>query len=306
MTKSTLLSLIQSKFGHIRYTGNTDQITVNCPFCIKRGHSPDTRYKLSINIQKQIYHCYRCDARGNLSILFPQLEVRRIEPIISAESAEIKPLESFPEYQSLKLLAYPWDELVYTFLHDKNFDPVTLVPYDVTFTENYVKGGFSFGPRLLFPIFQGLKYKGFQARTIYKNTDPKYIGASGMLKGELLYNYDVAFSQKNMLVITEGFFDCLKVGDKAVATLGKNITQKQLRLIQLGSFDKVVVFLDRDAEKESYDNAKQLSAYFRTYIALPKWDELLPMPDGKKKKDPGDMTRTEVNETLNNNLERIY
>lgn len=291
MTKSTILSLIQNKFGHIKYSGDTDQISVNCPYCAKRGHTPNTTYKLGINLEKKIYGCFRCYARGSLSILFPQLIVLPDVIAVPVEQ-EGRGLEALPVCQTLSSLTYPWNKLVYKFLHDKGFDPVSL--NRVVFVENYHKNGFSFGPRLMFPIYQHGNYKGFQGRTIYKNTDPKYIGATGMLKGELLYGYDEAFSQRDMLVITEGFFDREKVGRTAVATMGKNITNRQLRLIQLGVFDKVIVFLDKDAEREAYDNAKKISAYFKTYIAHPT------------KKDPGEMTRTEINEVLTNKLERVY
>jgi hypothetical protein len=305
MNKSTILSLIQHKFGGIKYTGDTDQINVNCLYCVGRGLTPNTTYKLSINLQIKKIHCFRCDFGGDLSLILPQLAILPITEVVPIKPPTENILEGIPgNYQYLDKLEYPWNELVYKFLHDKGFDSASLK--QVVFVPDYIKGGFSFGPRLMFPIYQSDEYRGFQGRTIYKNTDPKYIGATGMLKGELLYNYDKAFSQRYMLVITEGFFDCLKVGDRAVATLGKNITKKQLRLIQLGVFDKVVVFLDKDAEKEAYANAKSISNYFETYVAMPNWENLLLLPDGKKKKDPGDMTKMEINDVLKTRLERVY
>jgi len=159
---------------------------------------------------------------------------------------------------------------------------------------DYCKGNFSFGPRLIFPIYQFGQYRGFQARTILHDAKVKYVGATGMNKRSILYNYDTAFSQKERLVITEGFFDCLKVGNTAIATLGKQVTEEQLRLIRLGDFKEVIVFLDKDAIKESIEIGKKLAPYFKTYTAMPT------------KKDPGEMDREEIETVLHDWKERIY
>jgi len=304
MNKQEILKLLHKRFGVVKPSFDQNQLSVNCPFCKDRGFTPNTTFKLSINIQIQKFHCFRCDIGGNLRDIVPQLSVL---PEITAPEIEEKPklLESLPSYNTLDKLSYPWDKLVYKFLHNKAFDPVSIANR-VFFTQDYTKGNYSFGPRLLFPVYQQDRYCGFQGRTIYKNTMPKYIGADNMPKGEIVYNYDKAFSQHDMMVITEGFFDCIRVGDRAIATLGKNISERQIRLIQLGAFDKVVVFLDKDANKEAYQTAKKTAKYFSSYIALPDWDNLPLLADGERKKDPGDMTRVEIDYVLNNRLERVY
>lgn len=290
MNKKTVLSLIQKRFGRYKISG--DEIIVNCPFCVLRGEGVNTTYKLYINIKKQLYNCFRCLSKGKLVNLFPQLaaiEVKSDEVIKDVGNN----LEQLPKMQRLEDLSYPWNDLVYGFLHDKKFSP-SILSDKAFFVENYKKNDFSFGPRLMFPIYQFGSYRGFQGRTIYKNTLPKYIGATGMDRKSILYNYDIAFFQAKELIITEGFFDCLRVGDTAVATLGKQVTENQIRLIKLGSFKRVVVFLDQDAEVEATKIAEKLCVYFPTYIAYPT------------KKDPGEMTKKEINNVLNCLQERTY
>lgn len=295
MTRSTILKLIHAKFGEYKPIGK--EVQVNCPFCILRraNHLPDTSYKLYINIQKGVYNCFRCEAKGHLSFLFPQLEEIAVEAENIVKNTEQREslLEPLPEGVKLSKLRKPWDEIVYPFLLGKGFAPASLED-TAYFVEEYKKKDYSFGPCLVFPIHQFGSYRGFQARTVYKNTTPKYIGASSMDRKSILYGYDEAFSQKERLVITEGFFDKLKVGSKAIATLGKNITDIQLRLIRLGEFKDVIVFLDKDAKEEAISTAKKIALYFRTYLAVPT------------KKDPGDMSRTEILEVFQKKLERIY
>lgn len=291
MNKVQITNLIRKKFGNIKKTG--DEVQVCCPLCPTLGQGIDKKYKLYINVSKRVYNCFRCESKGVLSSLFPQLNITSIEPKV--EEINDNSLESLPEGVNLSALTYPWNDLVYGMLLDKGFAPATLENV-VYFCENYIKKDFVYGPCLIFPITQFGTYRGFQARTIYKHTEPKYIGASNMDKSQILYNYDVAFSQKERLIITEGFFDCLKCGVMAVATLGKKITYKQLRLIKLNDFKEVIVFLDKDAEKESRWTAKQIALYFPTYLAIPH------------KKDPGEMTRIDIQNLLDdkNKLERIY
>lgn len=287
-TKHHVLAQIQRKFGY--YKLNLPQVQVNCPFCEARGLSRNTTYKLGIHLDKEVYHCFRCDAKGKLSTLFPNLI--STPPVKPVEST-VEGLEPLPEMVDLKDLKYPWTDIVYGFLNEKGFPAATLA-HKVFFVDSYKKKEYSFGPRLIFPIYQSGKYRGFQARTVYKNTDPKYIGASGMDRKSILYNYDTAFKQGEQLVLTEGFFDQIRVGDSAVATLGKIITDEQIRLIKLGSFKRVVVFLDDDAKDEAKENANKLKKYFTTYIATPT------------KHDPGGMTRIEIQQLFNNKLDRVY
>ena len=289
--KNTILSLIHKRFGNYKISG--DEIIVKCPFCVLRGQKINTSYKLYINIKKHLYNCFRCEARGKLVNLFPQLAAIEIKAEDILKDTETK-LEQLPQnMQYLENLKYPWNDLVYEFLHDKKFLPAT-INSKVFFVEDYKKNNMSFGPRLVFPIYQFGTYRGFQARTIYKSTDPKYVGASFMDRRSILYNYDIAFSQSKELIITEGFFDCLRVGDCAIATLGKSVTEMQIRLIKLGDFKRVVVFLDQDAEYEATQVAEKLCMYFPTYIAYPN------------KKDPGEMNKEEIDNILNFLQERTY
>ncbi len=289
---SLLKRVIEGKFGDSQPAG--EDIRVNCPFCILRGRQkPDTEHKLYINPTKDVAHCFRCDYASKASKLIPQVASFGValDKVPKQNGGGEDELEGMPDNCSLDSL--PDDHLALTYLRDRKFNPFDFLERMV-FCPDYKKNNYSFGPRLIFPIFQSGTYRGFQARTIWKNTEPKYTGATNMKKKTLLYNYDEAFSQDEQLIVTEGFFDVLRIGNQAVGAFGKAISDEQLRLIRMGRFKRVVMLLDPDAKKEGLESANELARDFNTYVGL------------LKDKDPGEMTKVELDGFMKNQLRRVY
>ena len=291
MNKSTIIRLISSRFGDHRDAGG-NEIRVCCPFCLLRGKTQDDKYKLYINPVKDAIHCFRCDYKGKASSLFPQLASLGVEFEKIGRKSENATLEAIPT-GCYSLSQLPTSHLCREFLKGRRFG---LLDFDMAggllFCEDYKKGDFSFGPRLLFPVYQFGAYRGFQARTIWKNTLPKYVNASGMEKKTILYNYDNAFKQNEDLFIVEGMFDASRTGlDRTVASFGKAISDEQIRLIALGDFKRVILLLDPDAKKEGEASARKLSTNFNTYTGI------------LSEKDPAEMTREEIDLT---ELKRVF
>lgn len=287
MEKNVLLRLIKTQFGEYKDGGS--DIQVNCPFCILRGRTADTGFKLYISINKDVYHCFRCDSAGRTSRLFPQLA--SYGTVFDRTVVEDdKQLESLPE--GFRLRELPEGHVARNFIQNRGFTCDEL-DSKVLYCPEYRKGNLSFGQRILFPIAQFGSYRGFQARAL-DNKEPKYIGATSMVKKTILYNFDEAFLQDEELVIVEGFFDCLKVGSTGVAVMGKAVSDEQLRLIRLGRFKRVVVLLDKDAKKEVKETAAKLAPYFTTFVGF------------LDKKDPGEMSHEELRHFLTYKIERVF
>lgn len=281
-----LIRLVKSKFDEYRDSG--EDVRVCCPFCPTRGRSEDKNFKLYINPVRDVVHCFRCEYSGRAKNLFPQLVT--FGGVLTSGKPESVDLEPLPV--CCELYELPQNDLAVEYIQSRDFTLAELQG-KAFYCKDYCKDDYSFGPRIVFPFYQSELYRGFQARTIWKNTEPKYIGATGMKKKNILYNFDVAFTQNEELIITEGPFDCIRVGDHAVSLLGKAISDEQLRLIQLGDFKRIVVFLDPDAKKEVKETTKKLAQYFNTFKG--------PLID----KDPGEMQVSEIQEYLEN-VERVY
>ena len=162
MNKSTIIRLISSRFGDHRDAGG-NEIRVCCPFCLLRGKTQDDKYKLYINPVKDAIHCFRCDYKGKASSLFPQLASLGVEFEKIGKRTENATLEAIPTgcYNLSQLSA---SHLCREFLEGRGFG---LSDFDmaggILFCEDYKKGDYSFGPRLLFPVYQFGVYRGFQA-----------------------------------------------------------------------------------------------------------------------------------------------
>lgn len=83
------------------------------------------------------------------------------------------------------------------------------------------------------------------------NAVPKYYTCPGMKRYAALFGFDKALAQgKDFVVVVEGPIDCIKVGQKCVATLGSKITNQQIRLIR-SNWNQIVWILDQDIDVES-------------------------------------------------------
>ncbi len=258
METKDYIRLIARRFGE--YDRQGDEIAVNCPFCFLRGHTPDTKKKLYINVTKGVVHCFRCNHSGRAADLLPQVAV--LEAKQSTTDFEEAKLEPLPE--GIALSDLPSTHTACTYIESRGFT-VKGLGSRAYFCEDYCKGKYSFGPRLILPVYQMGGYQGFQARALISH-DAKYVNASGMNKKVLLYNYDRVVSQSKELIITEGIFDCLKSGPTAVAAFGKAISDEQVRLISLNSFDRIYVILDPEARDDAKAVARRLAMHFNTYI----------------------------------------
>lgn len=117
--------------------------------------------------------------------------------------------------------------------------------------------------RIIIPVTMRNKLVGWQARSINDYEFPKYFTMPGMKIKNCLYNYDNA-SKHDSVIVCEGVTDVWRVGDKAVATFGKSVSEYQLKMLVRWKY--VIIFWDSDAKDESYNLSKKLSKYTTTYV----------------------------------------
>ena len=107
----------------------------------------------------------------------------------------------------------------------------------------------------------------------------------------MLYSWDRVPESANRCILVEGSTDVHKLYSygypEAVAILGTGVTAEQQRLIT-ERFDEVVLLMDNDPAGgiASLRNAEQLS-YSVSRVLVAQYNEIM-------KKDPGEMSQTEV------------
>lgn len=101
--------------------------------------------------------------------------------------------------------------------------------------------------RLIVPICWLGKQIGWQSRAINEHSEPKYYTMPGLPKSRILFNGDRAKEHK-FGVVVEGVFDAFRVGTRAVALLGKNMSVPQRELAHAyWATGALCVMLDADA-----------------------------------------------------------
>lgn len=311
-----MVSILKTRFGSVRVTNgsNGPELLTKCPFCGKSE-------KLSVNPVKRVYHCWHCDSSGTLSkLLGMDVTVTSTAVTIQEASKTQKTIypPSFDPSQIIPLTCLSEDNPAIVYLKSRGFDPEEL---DRDFAFRYCARGRTFphvpfdaSNTLIIPIYAEDKFLGWQARLLYnpksvsedvliamgytarkENGDlrrpPKYLTSPGLNKKEMLYNIDWA-KKYDTVVVTEGVFDCIRVGRQGVATLGKLVSDYQKKML-VSLWKTIVLLLDPDAKETQNDLVKDLT--------IPGGPKVVPVTlQGYK--DAGDCPRDELWRQINEAL----
>lgn len=250
-----------------------------------------------------IYHCWHCGKGGRVKGLIAEAANMefRTEPekpkrtYCSTDPGELVPLHELSD--SHQAIVY---------LKNRGFDPSTLEKcYGIAYCsrgKKFAGGVFDTTNTIAIPLYEGGKTVGWQCRLLYdpaKLTEeecglfgfklkpngkhvrpPKYFTSPGLQKSSVLFNEDWALNSK-AVVVTEGVFDAIAVGLCGVATLGKQVSDDQIK--RLGRWRLVILLLDPDAEKDQ----NSLAGRFQT-------DVLVVQVHLKGYKDAGECPRGEL------------
>jgi len=148
---------------------------------------------------------------------------------------------------------------------------------------------------IIAPVTMFGTHIGYQARFIQpKNKNFRMKTSDGLPRERALLNYDSA-SLMDSVIIVEGIFDCLKTdlqseGIGSIATMGKVLSEGQIKLIQNMPARKIYLALDRDA----YDIVPEICS------KLNKTKEVYRLLPPQHRKDFGDCTKEEILEAVRN------
>lgn len=292
-----LKQLLEAKFGPVRKSSGKNglELLTTCPKC---GHE----YKLSVNANMGIWHCWHCGDGGRIGTLIQEARNMTFTP---AEKVERKPISVTDPGEIIPLHALPSTHQAILYLKNRGFDPNELERmFGVSYCREgkpFAGGLFNTSNTIVLPMYDNGKVIGWQSRLLYnpdKLTDeeclafgfgrkqngkfrrpPKYFTSPGLEKGKILFNKDWAV-HSDVVVVTEGAFDAMAVGLCGVATFGKNVSDEQVAA--LSRWKLVVLLLDPDAASEQ----AALAARFRVSICIPV--------SLKGYKDAGECPRQEI------------
>lgn len=285
LKRKALLKALEANLGSLVGKSGGDEYRFNCPYCIHKVGSADTKGHLYINLELVIgdargwSNCYRCGTAAPVKFLIEGCNVDT-EVTVSSGSLRKVVLESFlpntvksSTRKTAGIIDFPEDFLpvsketeAYQYLVSRGLSDEDIQEYEIGYgyarlhrleektRQRYVGSG-----RIIFPDrdLQGrLQY--WVART-YKNHKIKYKNCRSDSRMQI-YSLSRASQNKDQVVICEGPLSAIRAGRDAVATYGKLITSDQILILAKSNFNRYVVALDGDAKQEAYRLAKALSS----------------------------------------------
>mgnify|MGYP003144912515 FL=1 len=287
-----------------------EEIRINCIY----QDCPNPYKHLYFNTTKGVGFCHRCNRVSTIRSLvchhkgvsLADAEAfilgtgqQRAESLVSQmkklQSSVIKTQEeeldveiSLPE----GFTAFSSGEYKFSYLDKRGITYDEAITYGMGFcTEGRWKD------RLIVPIYLHGVLRGFVGRSVIDppeylskqgkkiwsriNRYIKVLNPKGFNSSRLLFNYDQITDE---IIITEGIFDALRCGPKAVALFGKHLSSFQENLIRKKKLKKLYVMLDSDAHDDAEDMCHRFAA---TGLEV----YLVRLPHG----DPGSFPRKQLN-----------
>lgn len=250
--------------------------------CLNPEHE-DNNPSMHVNSQTGVFHCFSCNAKGNLYTRFNKV----------VNTLNIKAQSILNMISKIKIDTYSIPEDADPFLEDyRNISAETFKHFEVFKTINGLDGKFK--GRLILPI---TNYKGnivsFMGRLQHSDIKPKYLAYP---HGKSLPLFPSAVNIKgSTLVLVEGMFDLFNLYDKGLhnvitsfgllsASKPKELKEKILPY-KMAGVNKLIILYDGDTPGN--EAARQLQEALIDYIKV----EIITLKDGF---DPGSLSQRAV------------
>ena len=221
---------------------------VECPFC------DDIKGHMHISMDKHVVHCFRCGyARSWISFVMDTLKCsyiialgelyktpamvdfqRKINTYIEETQPERSNVVLPADFISLNGVLNGDYTAHKSYLINRKFTPEYWSMYNLGVAD-------SVPYRIIIPI----EFNYWQGRAIYKWMEPKYVNPSNS-SSIAIFN-SKALDLYDEVVVCEGAFSAMAVGDNAIALIGKESPKEKLDRIVHSSVSKFIIALEPDA-----------------------------------------------------------
>ncbi len=237
--RDIVVASLRSKGYKVHLSGIQNECNLCCPFCILRGKTEDTEYKLGLNTSKGWANCFRCHWKSRNAL--EQLDVALSSPGFTEKVELAEPVELPEDFELLQEHSKDeWMQRAYQYVLDRGISKEQIQKHCVglSLTGKY-------RARVLFPIWQRRTLLGFSGRVL-TDQKPKWLHSV-----HLTAPYPVATQgRKKEIVLVEGICDALVVGRwlgdqvNAMSLLGTHLTEEKLKWLRF--YDQVSIWFDPD------------------------------------------------------------
>lgn len=259
MTDAQLVNLLKARFSIVK-PGNGRWVRIKCPTC---SPADAVKLKRGVNLTSLASNCFICHVPLTVQQLFGKDLIPNQQSLgtsVFTETKEHPQSREWPCEAIIPIHELPEDHPAVEFLTKDhllnreelyNLYKVGYIRKEdakmITFDKKDGSSGFaiSSADSLVFPVFNNGELVGWQLRYVNpKSKKFKYLHV--FPKGNYLYNYDNAKKYETVVVV-EGVKKAWKFPN-AVATFGKNMTEKQIQLIQ--EWKQVIFLFDGEDETQ--------------------------------------------------------
>jgi hypothetical protein len=272
------------------------EICLNCLF------HEDYKSKLSINTLTGLFQCFVCGEKGRFSDITRQVYLkRRISPEkIEQLDLDLTPVKQGPILEGDITIPYPegyYDlysappgrtgSIALAYLHNRGITDAQVYYYKL----GHCVGGI-LDKRVIVPILNASgallsyiarDYTGKQKPKVL--TPPSQPGRHGIK--DYVFNLHNA-AQTQHLLIGEGVFDALSLGNRGICLFGKTISNIQLAKILNAKPQRVTICIDPDAKLEANILAQKLVNHIKDV-------RIATLPDGT---DPNSVNKATLDRVI--------
>lgn len=279
---------------------------VGADYNLKCWHHPETKPSMFINKENGMYHCFSCDASGNIfSLLKEHKDLSGVEALkylgnfSKGGGTHEDRLENFKSWIDKRkgektfkreLMLIPEYRLIKThpYLENRGFSDKEIQEWGIgVITPNQKEEKFrGYVGWLLIPILKNGRLRNYFLRSPFANR--KRFGEYSVK--DILFGLEKATKYDEPIYVVEGIFDMIalrRLGVQVVATLTNRIYEAQSN--ELRKFKKVIIVPDKDQPGlKLVFNALSLLHDTEVCVCL--------VPGGKK--DAGECTHEELHEII--------
>jgi len=226
-------NVLTKKFPH--KLGRGQILLRDCPYC------GDDNYNIEASIEKEVFHCWICDAAGGVGKLFSELGLP-----FTDDGMKVSPRPKVSEDELTLKPFHPilWDRYS-KFLKSRGLAKKDIKTYNILISD---KGKFK--GKAIFPLYEGDKLVYLVARDI--TPKGKYLNVN--VSRASVLPYFPGPRKQTELYLCEGVMDAIsvnKLGYVSCVLLGTVLSAEQLRKIVAKGYKDVVVCLDGDVIKKA-------------------------------------------------------
>jgi len=237
------------QFPEARISG--DEIQVNCPNC------EDNKQHYNINRSRQVTHCFKCGFSPNwiglvmywtnlpywsaVSELYHKPRVIEFNKMMGEETKlwKVASVISLPDgFRNLITVNTKVAAKMRNYILSRGFSSWHIQRYNIGITD-------SIPLRIIIPI----EFNYWQGRRLYDFMEPKYLNPPDPARNALFNS--VALTLYEEVVICEGAFSAMAVGENAVALMGKECPDEKLVRLLNSDVRRFIVALDSDAKNQA-------------------------------------------------------